>query len=298
MYGENRMDDLRRLSRAFATNQLARAAPAFYFRGRTGRGTNEESASDIADYFHACFLDYFQVLGIAQDCISAFLEGKQVLEYGPGDIPAVALLMYAHGAKRVICVDRFPLVSLSDTNRKVLRKITNRLNGKARERAESCLSSAGLLIEGKVDYVIKPNGLAGFETEIDLIVSRAVLEHVNDLSATFDDMYKVLAESGLAIHKVDLRSHALHRRNQLDFLTWPEALWRLMYSHKGAPNRLRVDFYRRLVNERGFKTELIEVTDRANIECIREVRPRLAKEFRNLSDDDLGWLGFWLVIRK
>ena len=56
-----------------------------------------------------CFNDYFVKLNIDKFNITGWLTGKAVLEYGPGDILGVALLMKAHGAKRVICVDRFPL---------------------------------------------------------------------------------------------------------------------------------------------------------------------------------------------
>jgi hypothetical protein len=127
------------------------------------------------------------------------------------------------------------------------------------------------------------------------VISRAVLEHVNDLRATFVDMRNVLREHGIAVHQVDLKSHGLHRRTPLDFLTWPTSLWTLMYGHKGVPNRWRVDRYRQILAELGLDTVSLEATAFAEQGSIDAVRAYLARPFRELSDEDLSWLGFWLV---
>ena len=52
--------DLKMLVRAALTNQIARFAPRAYLKltSQTGRGAEQESATDIADYFRRCFEDY------------------------------------------------------------------------------------------------------------------------------------------------------------------------------------------------------------------------------------------------
>ena len=107
-----------------------------------------------------------------------------------------------------------------------------------------------------------------------------------------------MCPGALAIHQVDLKSHGLHRENILDFLSWSSELWNLMYSHKGVPNRWRIDRYRDLLEAMPVETLVLEPTARAAPEVIAAVRPRLADPFRRLSDEDLAWLGFWLVFRK
>src|SRR5262249_53119471 len=111
MYGQRRLGDLRWVLRGIAANQVARFFPERYVRltGQTGRGAAESSARQIADYFWSCFYDYFEILGVPRSDIGRYLKGKTVLEYGPGDVPAVAFLMLAHGADAVVCVDRFEL---------------------------------------------------------------------------------------------------------------------------------------------------------------------------------------------
>ena len=295
---------LRRIVKASLTNQLARYAPALYVRltGQTGRGAEEESIDDVGDYFHDCVDDYFEKLGVGQAQRAVFLSGKRMLEYGPGDLPGVAMLMIAHGAEQVVCVDRFPLVSLSSKNVQIAKKMLQRLPLPLLQRAESCFKHAAHPEAGFdprwIQYLIRPSGLSGLANEIDLVISRAVLEHVNDLPATFRDMYAALKPGGVAIHLVDLKSHGLHRNNPLDFLSWSPWLWALMYSAKGVPNRLRINTYRDAVARSGLEVISLSPTVHALPADIRAVRPSLAQPFRDLPDEDLSWLGFWLVCRK
>src|SRR2546428_1897621 len=88
--------------------------------GHAGRGADESSARQIADYFWSCFYDYFEILGIPASDIGRYLKGKTVLEYGPGDVPAVAFLMLAHGADAAVCVDRFQLYRPSPASAQAL----------------------------------------------------------------------------------------------------------------------------------------------------------------------------------
>jgi len=304
MYVQSPTADAKRIVHAVLTDQLAHFAPSLYVRltGQTGRGAEEQSPRQIADYFRTCFDEYFPIQNVAPRDIGSFLAGKRLLEYGPGDIPGVALLMIAHGAEQVTCVDRFPLVSASPKNIAVLQCLLDGLDGTMRARAESCFRDSGNpssgLAEQRIRYLVRPSGLSGLKQEIDLIISRAVLEHVDNLSATFADMHSALKPNGIAVHQVDLKSHGLHRRNPLDFLTWPPRLWSWMYGHKGVPNRWRVDRYRQVLAETGMKALLLQPTLLADRRDMEEVRPHLALPFRDIADEDLAWLGFWLVCCK
>lgn len=290
MYGENRMQDAAQALRAWTTNQIARLAPSAYLRltRQTGRGDPAlETPLGVARYFEKCFFEYFEILEIARPDIEVFLRGKTVLEYGPGDIPALGILMLAHGAHRVVCVDRFPMFSRS-RSAAVLDIVRKRLPAPVRARADAA----------RLEYRVRPGGRSGLRGEVDLVLSRAVLEHVDDLVATFADMAAALRPGGVAVHLIDLRSHGMHRRNPLDFLTWPQTLWRLMHSHKGVPNRWRLPHYRRLIAESGLTVRRLCTTARAEQRDIDAVRPHLAAPFRNIPDEELACLGFWLVCDK
>jgi len=42
----------------------------------------------------------------------------------------------------------------------------------------------------------------------------------------------------------------------------------------------------------------MEQQEQTNPETINEVRPFLANPFKNISDEDLRWLSFWLAVKK
>lgn len=304
MSGQYLLGDAKRFIHATLSNQIAKVSPTLYARltKQTGRGFAPESAGQAADYFHKCFKDYFDILDVPEHGIASYLIGKQLLEYGPGDVPGVALLMIAHGAARVTCVDRFALLSMTQKNADILQELLWRLDNNARARASECFLQPGNPYSGfnpeRIRYLIQPDGLSELTGEIDLLFSRAVLEHVNDLDATFADMARALKTDGILLHQVDLKSHGLHRRNPLDFLTWPPALWSWMHSHKGVPNRWRVDRYRDAMQRNGLETLLLQPTGIVDASVVNEVRPHLASPFKALSDADLSWLGFWLIGRK
>jgi SAM-dependent methyltransferase len=294
-----------RFVRASATNLLARFAPGWYLHlsGQTGRGDSRaETPAQIADYFLRCFAEYFEVVGVPAESAASWLRGKTLLEYGPGDVPGVAILMIAHGAEKVYCVDRFEMLAWSEKNVAAIEALLERLGPEERRRAAECFRDGGDpgtgLAPNRIEYLVRANGLSGLRRRIDVVLSRAVLEHVNDLDATFRDMDEALRNGGTAVHQVDLKSHGLHRDNPLDFLEWPVWMWDLMFSHKGSPNRWRVDRYRGALARTGLRVVRMIPTQRANDRDVAEIRERLARPFRDLADDDLAWLGFWLVCDK
>jgi hypothetical protein len=290
---------------AVATNAVASVAPRAYVRltGQTGREERAKSTpAETARYFERSFEEYFERLQIAPHEVSAYLNGKTVLEYGPGDLPGVALLMVAYGAARVICVDRFPLVRFDEFAVAVIRELLAALGEDERRRAEDALAdprqpSRGLRGD-RIAYRVAKNGLSGLVKACDLAVSRAVLEHVNDLPGTILDVCNALKPGAMTVHKVDLRSHGLHERTPLDFLTWPATLWSAMYSAKGVPNRLRVDAYRRALEMTRLEVLLLAPDQRYSQHEIDAVRERLPRQFAHLTDEDLSWQSFWLAARK
>jgi hypothetical protein len=286
------------------TNQLARHAPQAYVHltGQTGRGSEPQSPEEIANYFLDCFDDYRARLDKVGLSLEDVIRGNEVLEYGPGDVPGVALLMYAHGAAAVSCADRFRLVNPSEKNCRVLGCLVEGLAPAARQRARHVFRFDGRpesgLREEAISYRVTGDGLVHERQRYALAYSRAVLEHVNDLAGTFGDMWSALRPGGVGVHEVDLKSHGLHRDTPLDFLCWPERAWRLMHSNKGFPNRWRVDAYRRQIVTYGFEQLLLEPIELADAASITAVRPRLAHQFRELGEEDLSWLSFWMILRR
>ena len=305
MYSENPWHDASLFLKAVISNQIARFFPDVYVRltAQTGRGREDTDPAGVASYYVDCVRDYREKLGCLTEAeFSGYLAGKTVLEYGPGDVLGVALLLYALGARRVDCVDRFPLSRLSRGNISIYHKVIDALSGEARDRALGAFrhhgDPASGLAEEKIRYRVDPNGLSHADEEYDLILSRAVLEHVNDLEGTLQDVYHALRKGGETVHLVDLKSHGLDRYREFDFLTWPDWAYRLMYSQKGFPNRWRVDHYKRIAEEQGFHIELLESTGYVDQNIIRELVSHMAPRFRGIPQDVLSWKGFWIRMKK
>lgn len=304
MYSENPARDVLLFSKAVVSNQLARFWPKLYvdLTLQTGRGVGEDDASQVADYFIQCFQDYREQMEFSDEEFSRYLSGKTVLEYGPGDILGVALLVYAHGADKVECVDRFPLSKLSNKNVDVYFRILNSLDQNKRERASEAFKEKGNPRSGfnpdAISYKVTRNGLAEARNEYDLVISRAVLEHVNSLEETILDIGQCMKSGGISLHQVDLSSHGLDRDTKFDFLTWPAIAYRLMYSHKGFPNRRRVDKYRELAAQSCLKVKKLSPTTTVGMEALNTIYPKLAKEFRHISLEDLSWQGFWMILER
>jgi hypothetical protein len=303
MYSENLINDCIRIGKAIATNQIAWIWPALYMRitHETGRGIAEEAAGDVAGYCIRCFKDYdAQLCDLLKEKEKSPLKGKTVLEYGPGDMLGVALLIYAHGAKAVHCVDRFPLNACSEKALQVYRAILGSLGNEARARANAAFVKNGEPESGfrsdAIQYRVTPDGLSCAECEYDLILSRAVLEHVEMPEKTIMDIRKALKPGGITLHNVDLKSHGLDRYKALDFLTFPDWLYSAMYSHKGYPNRHRMGKYLEDIITAEMHIRRISVTESILHEQIDEIRPFLAKRFRNLDDEQLVPLGFWMAM--
>jgi len=299
------MPELMRVARAVATNQMARLAPTAYLRltGQTGRGDGaSESPEDIAAYFRQCVADYLVFAGVPAEQAADYFAGKTVVEYGPGDFPGVAVLMLVAGAHKVYAVDRFAMVRLSEKNVGVWHALVAYMDDAQKQRARALLNNPLQPAEGfrreAIEYVVRPHGFSGLLAQADLAISRAVLEHVDDLPGTFADMLAALKPGGVAMHQVDLKSHGLHRSNPLDFLAWPNWLWSLMYSHKGVPNRWRLDTYRRILQALPVLEPRLEPTLRASTAEVAAVRRVLSPTFRDLADDDLACLGMWVGFRK
>jgi len=304
MYSENIKKDSVLFLKAFLSNLLARFVPKLYvyLTCQTGRGNDEETSTQTAEYFIKCFSDYSDQLGLDKKKFCEFLNGIEVLEYGPGDILGVALMLYAYGAEKVTCVDKFPLVKMSTKNIQVYLHLLNSLDQDVRARAENAFNINGKPESGFnkniIHYKVTNNGLSREKGKYNFIISRAVLEHVDNLEETMLDIKHCMKDKGISIHKVDLKSHGLDRYSMFDFLTWPNVLYKLMYSHKGFPNRWRVDKYKEIAKRINLKIKKLNSTTMLEQEKIEIIYSKLAKDFKSISLEELSYQGFWVYFES
>ena len=185
--------------------------------------------------------------------------------------------------------------------------------------AEPDLDAVGLRVLEETPIEEAPARLG--EASFDLIVSRAVLEHVGDLETAFAAMDRLLAPGGQMIHKVDLEDHGLFSEgglNPLTFLTVADRTYRWMGEDSaGLPNRVLTGWYREEMERRGYDARFLATNligppgeldpfvplaelelDTASVRLVAEIRPRLLPRFRDLGDNELAISGFMLTAHK
>ena len=264
-------------------------------------------------YSRTAFGGYLDVTGLEGDR----LEGKRVLELGPGEELSVALRFLAAGASKVSCIDRFEFDIDPAWERAVYRGLLDDVGEDGRARLAELIAPDGTLDrESPALEVIRGVGIEDGAEHLedgayDLVVSVAVLEHVYDLEASLRSMDALLAPGGAMAHWVDLRDHGMFSgggRHPLDFLTIKDPLYHLMTSHTGAPNRERIGRYRELLsalgheatilitNVGGTREDLEAATQQVKVngplaESIERLRPRMAPRFATLPLEELATTG-------
>lgn len=258
----------------------------------TGTGTSalDQDISALVKYYKSVFDKYTRCLQAIDAAIS--YDNKIIIELGPGDSIGIALLFLAHGAARVICYDRFKLITNIKKNTAIAKNILQILPDEQKQELQKIITfnKQGHVEwdSSRLKYLLQTKHLLQIEkSSVDLIVSNAVLEHVHDLENLFATMSYVMKPGGLMVHAADLGSHGLHYKTPLDFLAVPKRLWKLMTYFRGAPNRARKSHYEYLAVRHGFDIVHCQTTKRftqEEIETFKFLQPARAASFSN---DDL-----------
>lgn len=243
------------------------------------------------------------------------LTGR-IAEIGPGDNFGVALLLLKGGAEFVDAIDKFAPRRDAAQQTAIYAAMSRRhqmdglFDG---EPGESTITRVRYHPGMPAERFF--NEQSGFSA----VLSRAVLEHLDDPLKSLDDMWRSLEPGGMLIHRVDLRDHGMFAgAHPLTFLTIGSGLYAAMTRQTGRPNRILLPHYRAHVAKRGWSarfgvTRLAGVAEEfANLPwdalpqaarqqavgTVRAIRPKLARPFSALPDADLAVSGFVLVAEK
>jgi SAM-dependent methyltransferase len=275
-------------------NMLMFVCPNLIIKLRQPTGTgNHHIDSDLnasIDYSRDVFGKYLYFLAVND--FSSFLNGKNVCELGPGATLTVAFFFLAYGAQKVICFDRFPLFQNNQKNKLIADRLLETLSGEQRANLQKAISfdDRGRITwdDSRLCYRHSKKETIAIEKEtVDLLVSNAVLEHAGNLEGLFREMARIMKPGAVMVHAADLGPHQLSFNTPLDFLAIPEWQWKLMTSHRGAPNRARKSHYERLLAKYGFEILKFEVTERFTQKDIDVIASRSPQLCEILSLEDL-----------
>lgn len=239
-------------------------------------------------------------------------------EIGPGGSAATALYLISNGAERVDLLDRFVFPHDARRLEKVYRSIIEEEGRLTRLFPDGDFSSAIGFEQG--ERAAAEIYFVGRSEQYDAICSCAVLEHVLDPLGVIEAATHALKPRGRHVHYVDFRDHAMYSaggHHELTFLTVPDILYRRMTRSSGRPNRVLVNDYRARLAQLPLDWEILATTlvgvglvepapyealpaeQRSRAEAVvEEIRPRLARRFRNLPAGDLAISGIALIATK
>lgn len=256
--------------------------------------------------------------GVAAAYVSQGRIRGRVAEVGPGGSAAVALYLIAAGADEVDLVDRFRFQHDRNDQRRLYDTII------AAEPRLRDLGLSGDALEPRIRFHVGEEAAAERffprHQGYDVICSCAVLEHLYDPLTAISAMAAALNPGGRLLHQVDLRDHGMFSaggHHDLTFLTLPTWLYPLLSRRRGRPNRVLLDQYRSLLNGLPVRYELLTThlvgvgqvdpmsyadlpaSLRARAEhTVQEIRPRLAREFRQVSVADLAVASVFIAAEK
>ncbi|HEV2524699.1 MAG TPA: methyltransferase domain-containing protein, partial [Gammaproteobacteria bacterium] len=212
-----------------------------YLATDSGTTHSDLSVEESLDYIENVFADYQRISHMAK------FIGK-IAELGPGDSAGVGLMFLAHGAEQVDLADRFYSRRSHEAHEKVYRCLAAKYPVLDKMLSTVKFNQFESLPNLTRHYGAKASGEAFFDENrnYNVIVSRSVLEHVDQPQIVLRKMYNALKMGGVLIHKVDLRDHNMYLYSEsVKFLELPQWLYHMMTYGSGYPNRFLFHDYKK-----------------------------------------------------
>lgn len=189
------------------------------------------------------------------------LNGKVILEMGPGDSVSTAIIAHAWGA-RAILVDAGAFASPSLLAYGPLCKA---LTARGLKPIDLSLVTGLDEMLAACHAMYLTNGAAAWQSvasnSVDFVFSQAVLEHVrlHEFAGVQKECFRVLKSGGLASHRVDLKDHLGGALNNLRF---SKKVWEsdLFVKSGFYTNRIRMTPMLEIFSDAGFGVKLLDVS--------------------------------------
>lgn len=250
-------------------------------------------------------------------------EATTVAELGPGASLGVGIAALLCGAERYVALDVVRQATVAD-NVAVFDGLVELLRARAgipgpsefpevqpnvdslqfpsqilaERRMDQSLSPSRLsrirrqIVAGELEYVV-PWGMPALGAKsVDLIVSQAVLEHVEDLETAYAAMFNWLRPGGLMSHQIDFRNHGTSREWNGHW-GYSGHVWRILRGDR-AINRQPISRHLQALRNAGFS--LLDADRQTRTDGLR--RRDLHRDWGWLSDDDLSCAGAFVQARR
>ena len=242
---------------------------------------------------------------------------NNVAEFGPGDSLGVGFAALLSGSKKYIAFDAQPSISTKN-NLKIFEEVLDLFSKRADipdenefqrvkpflksykfpkhilddERLSSSLRKDKIKqIRDSISNTDDPNSIIQYradfyncdlENEFDMVLSQAVLEHVDDLKKTYEFIYQILKDYGFISNQIDFKSHST-AQSWDGHWKYSSLVWKIIRGNSNwLLNRMPFSNHLAFLEENNFKN----IKTSRNLSDPTFCRDQLAKEFFLISELD------------
>ena len=196
--------------------------------------------------------------------VGDILNGKRVLELGPGSDLGVGLYLLSKGAGEYNAVDVNNLVqTVPQTFYEELFTYLKSMNDEIDElllRGELDKTINGR--NNKLNYVCRNDfniSSALDRRKVDVVFSQAAFEHFDNIEETIESLSNVAVKGAIAIILIDLKTHSrwIRDKDPINIYRYPDWIYR-SFHFRGIPNRVRPYQYKDAFKKHGWGNVKIE----------------------------------------
>jgi predicted SAM-dependent methyltransferase len=212
---------------------------------------------DSPEYAYNIFQEHFNTFRLTKRIIHSI----NILELGPGDSIFSGLIAHAIGVSKSYLIDN-GFYATRDY-RKYQRMIAF-LNQAGYKIPQVLKQTTFEEIADTFHIEYLHSGLHSLKTvpadSIDFIFSNAVLEHVkrNEVFSMIKEMRRVIKETGICSHTIDMKDHF---NGSINHLRFSHSFWESKFHihHGNYTNRIRYNEFIHMFKENGFKPQNVRI---------------------------------------
>jgi len=220
------------------------------------------------------------------------IEGKNILELGPGAELGVGLILLAKGARKYNAIDVNFLV------KNVPTEFYDKLFGEIKKRIPLADISdlkfqLQAFYEGKnnrLNYIYDKNfSFSKLKSEkIDVVFSNGVFQCVNDIENTFEQLSQIVQKDGYMLSVIGFQTSTrwIQEKDPLSIYRYSDKLYKFL-SFIGSSNRLRPYDYISSLEKFGWRDIKFLPKKKLSQLEVRSIKPYLYGRFSNCNDMDV-----------
>ncbi len=261
------------------------------------------SERDIDEAIKFALNNVGYIIGFLPNENPKFLDGKIILEVGPGQDFGVPLVLMGFGVKKAILIDKFFCKWEEDFHpkyyRQLLEKAEQKYHGIDFKDLRDVIKSNSHISER---LELLKVGLENVDTipneSVDITFSNACFEHLADSQAAVKELGRITKSGGLGFHQIDFRDHRNYDK-PLEFLTMSDWVFRraLVLSKACHGNRLRSTEFAQFFRESGFEYKFLADLF-SDDKYMKDVLTRINSKFMKMPQDSIRILSGRFFLKK